>query len=276
MIARQTTTVFIACFLLCACGRTLGGYPRHDLQPSLAAPAAPVNSDRTMYLGLIRKMQQQGAYYASLAHIDAFRLRFGDSPALRRLEADALRETGQRVAAQSIYQGLTEGTEAAAAWHGLGLIAAAEGRHAEAVQDLLKVVQLEPANVAYLSDLGYARLCSGDIAGAHEPLAEATELDPANVQAVSNLALWATLSGNESGAEEIMQRADLPQATRDAVRRSAWQLRAARSGSAANAGSPESAGAGVASPAAARPVAGIPGGLLDRLGSSTPAYKARP
>jgi Flp pilus assembly protein TadD len=274
VIARQMTTVFIACLLLCACGRTLGGYPRHDLQPSLAAPAPPVNSDRKMYLGLIRKMQQQGAYYASLAHIDAFRLRYGDSPALRRLQANALRETGQRAAARSIYQGLTEGTEAAAAWHGLGLIAAAEGRQAEAVQDLLKVVQLEPANVTYLSDLGYARLCAGDIAAAHEPLAEAAELDPANAKAVSNLALWALLSGNQAGAEDIMQRADLPQATRDAVRHAAWQLRAAQPTSAATTGPAATADAGGHD--VSRPVAGIPGGLLERLGTSTPAYKARP
>jgi hypothetical protein len=70
-------------------------------------------------------MQQQGAWYASLAHVDAFRQRYGDRPALRLLQADALRETGQADAAIALYRELSSGPQAAAAAHGLGLIAAA-------------------------------------------------------------------------------------------------------------------------------------------------------
>ncbi len=51
-------------------------------------------------------MQQQGAWYASLAHVDAFRQRYGDPPALRLLQADALRETGQADAAIALYRAL--------------------------------------------------------------------------------------------------------------------------------------------------------------------------
>ncbi|KAG0926630.1 hypothetical protein G6F60_015025 [Rhizopus arrhizus] len=69
-------------------------------------------------------MQQQGAWYASLAHVDAFRQRYGDRPALRLLQADALRETGQADAAIALYRELSTGPQAAAAAHGLGLIAA--------------------------------------------------------------------------------------------------------------------------------------------------------
>ena len=34
------------------------------------------------YLSLIRKMQEQGLYYASLAHIDAYEQRYGHAPAV--------------------------------------------------------------------------------------------------------------------------------------------------------------------------------------------------
>ena len=46
-----------------------------------------------MYLGLIERMQSQGLYYASLAHIDAYEKQYGSSPDTILLRADALRAT---------------------------------------------------------------------------------------------------------------------------------------------------------------------------------------
>ncbi len=279
-----------ACLLLGACS-SMGGYPNHALAPSLSGPTPQAQDDKTTYLQLIGQMQQQGAYYASLAHIDAFRLRYGDPPELRRLQADALRETGQADAAEAIYQGLVNGNQAAAAWHGLGLIAVAQGQPAQADQDLQKAVQLQPINASYLSDLGYARLHAGQLDNAHEPLAKAAELAPGDLKINSNLALWALLRGDGAQAEAIMQHANMPQPTRDAVQKLALQLRASAQpvqapAAAAAAAPPAATSVAVANtpPTHALPrrvpapgeIAGIPGTLLDRFGSAPASKEANP
>ena len=78
--------------------------------------------DQNVYLGLIGRMQQEGMYYASLAHIDAFQKRFGTSTALQVLRADALRETGQDDAALQAYRELLTTDRAGRAHHGIGLV----------------------------------------------------------------------------------------------------------------------------------------------------------
>jgi len=134
--------ILVCCFALAACSQTVGGY--RQAAPSLAEPGADAVDTRGTYLDLIRRMQKQGAYYASLAHIEAFRQRHGDSPALRLLQADALRHTGQLDAAGTLYDGLTRGEQAAAAWHGLGLIAAQRDQDAVAEAALARAAQLTP------------------------------------------------------------------------------------------------------------------------------------
>jgi Flp pilus assembly protein TadD len=260
-----------ACVLITACSTFRNGFPHHTAAPSLSEPSKPATDSKAMYLDLIRQMQQQGAYYASLAHIDAFRLRYGNPPELQRLQGDALRETGQNTAAAKVYQGMLRGPQAAAAWHGLGLIAASESHYAEAEKNLLQATQLEPVNVTYLNDLGYARLAAGDVAAAHEPLAEAAELEPANTKVVSNLALWASLQGEELQSEAIMQRANLPQASRDAVHKLALRMRMQAKVADNALPSPSSDKAVLAAPAQ-----GIPATLLDRLGSSSSSSESQP
>lgn len=274
-----------ATLLLGACG-IRDGYPNHAIAPSLEGPGTAPHDDKDVYLQLIRKMQQQGAYYASLAHIDAYRLRYGDSPELRQLQADALRETGQGDAAVPIYRSLLHGDQAAAAWHGLGLIAAAANQQTEAEQDLARAVQLEPINAAWLSDLGYARLRAGQVAAAREPLSMAAQLAPDDIKAVSNLALWAILDNQPQTADGLMQRAQLPQATRDAVYKLAAQLRTSIADNAATAAAAAATTAtAIATTTAAVSTAdstpagnyphrvpvpnGIPGGVLDRFGSTS-------
>ena len=62
-----------------------------------AAPDTP-----GMYLGLIERMQSQGLYYASLAHIDAYEKQYGASPQTILLRADALRMTDQPAASAAV------------------------------------------------------------------------------------------------------------------------------------------------------------------------------
>ncbi|MDR3444226.1 MULTISPECIES: Flp pilus assembly protein TadD [unclassified Dyella] len=269
-------TTASACVLLAACGKTLGGYPNHAPTASLVAPSTSARDDKTVYLDLIRQMQQQGAYYASLAHIDAYRQRYGDAPELRRRQADALRATGQLDAARTIYRGLLSGDQAAAAWHGLGLVDAQSNNPVGADEALLKATELEPVNAAYLSDLGYARLCAGQATTAKDPLAMAAELDPTNAKVIANLALWAMLTGDTTRADAIMQRGQLPANSQDDVRRLAVQL-ASRQRQAAV--SP----ARVATPIAATTdirststKADVPASMLQRFTTDATAYEARP
>lgn len=209
--------------LSAACSSGLTAYRPDPMH--LAPDERPAQDDKRMYLELIAQMQRQGAYYASLAHVDAYRQRYGDAPALRLLQADGLRETGQLQAARALYASLTSGPQAAAAWHGLGLLAARAGDAAQAEQALARAVQLQPLNTDYLGDLGFARLRAGQLAQAREPLAMAAELAPGNVKANANLAVWALLRNDTGMAEQIMRSAGLPDAARQEVQRLATQLR---------------------------------------------------
>lgn len=250
--------------LLSGCATAPGGYPNRAAAPSLVQAGTSPQDNQAVYLKLVRQMQQQGAYYASLAHIEAYRLHYGDTPELQRLQADAFRETQQGTAAIPIYRKLLRGPEKAAAWHGLGLIAAADNP-AQAEEYLHNAVVAAPINAAYLSDLGYLRLLTGQLDAAREPLAKSAELAPDNPKTISNLALWTLLQGHYSQADAIMQRAKLPQATRDAVRRLAVQLRTAPSSEPPGA---EPTGTRRTPPqrSMATEFTGIPGNLLDRFG----------
>jgi Flp pilus assembly protein TadD len=259
----KTWLVGGTCLLLAACSTFRNGFPNHAPAPSLNEPSKPTTDSKAMYLDLIRQMQQQGAYYASLAHIDAFRLRYGNPPELQQLQGDALRETGQDAAAGKVYQGMLHGPQAASAWHGLGLIAANGQHYAEAEKDLSQATQMEPVNVTYLNDLGYARLAANQVAAAHQPLAEAAELEPANTKVISNLALWATLQGDQAQADAIMQRANLPPATRDAIHKLALQMQIKATADALPATANDKAALAAPSPK------GIPSTLLDRLGNTS-------
>jgi Flp pilus assembly protein TadD len=277
--------------LLNACATRLG-YLDHA-QPSFTqdSPVSATES-RTMYLDLIRQMQQQGAYYASLAHIDAYRQRYGNTPELFRLQADAFRGTGQTEMASKLYESLLDSDQAGPAQHGLGLIASARGENDQAEQALSRAVQIDPLNVTYLGDLGYARLQSGRLSAALEPLAKAAELAPDNVKAVSNLSLWMLLSGNYAQANAMMQRAALPQPARDEIYRLAVQLRSppqalrpaadatllaetSRQHTPRQQASPPQE-AGRAQPALSSQVVGIPGSMLERFDSTPPSSEVHP
>ncbi|WP_211443936.1 tetratricopeptide repeat protein [Collimonas humicola] len=174
-----------------------------------AEEKAPTPDNKGMYLGLIRQMQEQGMYFASLAHIDAYEQQNGSSPDVQRLRADALRETRQTAAADASYRKLLGSAEAAAAWHGLGLLAAQSGDYPAAVTAMREAAKREPTNPVMLGDLGYALLRSGDIAGARVPLAQAAELAPDNRKMIGNLALFLLVSGDPEKARAVMDKGAL-------------------------------------------------------------------
>src|SRR5690625_2993831 len=92
-----TLTCAAAGLLLGGCATTDGYGAMHNPAARMAATQGlPTTADdQVMYLRLIKKMQKRGLYYASLAHIDAYEKRYGTTPQVAILRADALRETKQ-------------------------------------------------------------------------------------------------------------------------------------------------------------------------------------
>lgn len=194
-----------------------------------------------LMLTLIRESQAQGRYFASLAYIDAYRQRFGETDELAALQAEALRRTGQQEHSVAVYRKLLNGPQAAQGWHGLGLLAGAQGDYALAAQNIDRAVQLAPTNAQMLGDLGYARLRAGDIAGARVPLGKAAELDPANTKVLANMALLLMMEGNAVQAQRLMDQAGLGQEARSQIYQLANEMQFR-----AHAAPPASAGAGAA------------------------------
>lgn len=225
--------VAVLCVLMIAgCASKGGGYGA----PSAAALMRAQQDDeakaktaapdtKELYLSMIREMQERGAYFASLAHIDQFRIQYGTSPDVDILRADALRETGQPDAAEATYRTLLGSSVAAAAWHGLGLVAAQRKDYAGATQALREAVSRAPTEPFYLSDLGFAQLSNGDTAGARVPLAQAAELKPDNRKVLSNLAVYLLVTGEATRADQMMTQAKFPPATREAIAKLASDIR---------------------------------------------------
>ena len=143
----------------------------------------------------------------------------------RRLRADALRETEQPAAADAAYRKLLNTSEAAAAWHGLGLLAGRRGDYAVAVNAFHEAARREPTNAVMLGDLGYAQLRAGEIAAARVSIAQAAELAPDNRKILGNLALFLLVSGEKSKAEAVMEQAKLPIESRSTAYRLAEEMK---------------------------------------------------
>jgi Flp pilus assembly protein TadD len=204
-----------------------------------------------MYLGLIGRMQAQGLYYASLAHIDAYEKQYGVLPDTILLRADALRATDQPVASAAAYQQLLNTPLAARGYRGLGLLAGASGDFARASRELAQASVLAPTDPLTLSDLAYARMREGDVAGSRVPLMKAAELDQSNPKILSNLALFLSANGHAREALGLMNEQKLAPEVRAQIRDDAAKISAAMRAreratapQAPLAGAPAAAGAG--------------------------------
>lgn len=156
------------------------------------------------YLDLIAQMQQAGQWYAALAHTDAFEQKHGASTSSQLLRADALRNTGQTEQAQSLYQSLLTGTNAARAHRGLGLLYASQQQFEKAVQHLELARQLNPIDATVLSDLAYAHMLNGYLNVAQLPAMQAAQLAPANPRVQLNLALYLLAVDKPDEAHQVL------------------------------------------------------------------------
>jgi len=177
-----------------------------------------------LYLQLIRGIQQKGLYYASLAHLDAFALRWKDNDEATLLRAHALRAIGQPDMATELYGKLTGGNFAAEAYHGLGLIAVSQGQQKEGVEALNKAAALAPTNTDILNDQGRALLEAGKLEEAKQSLFRAAELDARNKKVGANLALLLMLEGKGQQADETMRRYGVPVPAQQELRQKAGDM----------------------------------------------------
>jgi Flp pilus assembly protein TadD len=198
---------------------------------------AEITSPAT-YLSLIRKMQEQGLYYASLAHIDAYQQRYGRAPEIMLLRADALRETDQLAAADAEYRAVVGATSAmgagtqggllnAAAWRGLGIVAGRQGNFVEAARRLQVSAQANPTDASTASDLGYALMRAGEVEQARVPLMQAQQMAAASPKIAGNLVIWLTVNDRKDDAASLAAHAQLTASARKAIDDDVARVRAA-------------------------------------------------
>lgn len=172
---------------------------------------------RETYLRVVSQMQEKGLYFASLAHLDALQQRWGRDPQSNLLRADALRQTEQTEAARSLYTELLPTTVRAQAAHGLGLIAGRAGDLPAATEFFLQATKSAPTDVGMLNDLAYALMQRGRWAEARVPLFKASELQNDNATVWSNIALYLTLEGQVANAQSVMDKHQIPAASRKQI-----------------------------------------------------------
>lgn len=198
--------------------------PARQVAAEGAARQGENENDPEFYLQLIGNMQEKKLYFASIAHLDAFDLRWpGDSRAAL-LRGDALREVGYLDRARAIYQNMLKTAQSAGAYHGLGIVASRQGDSAGALVALVKANQLAPTSSAILNDLGYAQLLAGQLDDARLSLHKASELEPKNGRVGANLALLYGVIGQLEKAQSIMNWYQFPEAQRQEISRKAGEI----------------------------------------------------
>lgn len=198
---------------------------------------AEITSPAT-YLSLIRRMQEQGLYYASLAHIDAYQQRYGRAPEIMLLRADALRETDQLAAADAEYRAVVGATSAmgagtqggllnASAWRGLGIVAGRQGNFAEAARRLQLAAQANPTDASTASDLGYALMRAGEVEQARVPLMQAQQMAAGSPKIAGNLVIWLAVNDRKDDAASLASHAQLTASARKAIDEDVARVRGA-------------------------------------------------
>ncbi|ANJ74807.1 hypothetical protein [Ralstonia insidiosa] len=202
---------------------------------------AEISSPAT-YVSLIRKMQEQGLYYASLAHIDAYEQRYGRAPEVLLMRADALRETDQSAAAEAGYRAVIAATSTtgagtqgallnAGAWRGLGITAGQQGNFAEAARCLQVAARANPTDAGTASDFGYALMRAGEVEQARVPLMQAQQMSGSSPKVAGNLVIWLAANDRKDDAASLTAHAQLSPAARKAIDedvtrvKSAWRDR---------------------------------------------------
>ncbi|WP_277183028.1 pilus assembly protein [Caballeronia sp. BR00000012568055] len=208
------TCALMLCAMLGACatkperGYGIGMQAEHEAALERSNRQSALPDSPGMYLALIDKMQSEGMYYASLAHIDAYEKRFGRSPDSTLRRADALRQTDQADAARAAYEGLLKSSLAARGYRGLGLLSGQAGQFDDAAVQFRHASDLEPTD---------ALMRAGCVDEARVPLMKASELARDNAKVLRNLVLYLLVSGQSDAAQAVMAREKFSDDARRAV-----------------------------------------------------------
>jgi Flp pilus assembly protein TadD len=158
---------------------------------------------RRLFLLIVDGLRQQNRSRAALAFLADYLKKYpGDENALL-LQADCLVDTGAYAQAMPVYSGLRDGSHAAAAYAGLGRIAAAYRDWPNAAAQFAEASRREPANAGYVVNLGFALVRTAHYDEGVARLREATQLDPNNRVARNDLILGLSLAGHKQEAEQL-------------------------------------------------------------------------
>lgn len=177
--------------------------------PSLRCRA---RSDELLSLrrSVIEALMRDGDWYAALAQVDALPT---TQPAVALLRADILRELAP-AQARRWYEAVLRQCNDVRAEHGLGLLAARDGRLTDAAGHLRRVVKAYPVEPRYRNDLGVLFLQLQQDDQAAFELRTAHELAKADPQPVFNLLLRALVMNNADEWRQLSLRWAPPDETR--------------------------------------------------------------
>lgn len=212
-----------------------------------AAGLTPADNTR---LATIGQLVDERKPYAALAELDQLA---SDAPKARLMRANALRQIDRRQDAATQYNALLDTCLAGQAHHGLGLLAAQDGRTTDALNALHRARQLQPTDIRVRNDHGYALLLAKRWDDAQFEFLTVLDLQPNEPRASRNLVLLALLQDKSELARQLAERMKLDA---DAMARLQRQAQSLRSPSPPGA---EGANAGIFGPAVPK----APGAPLD-------------
>jgi Flp pilus assembly protein TadD len=172
-----------------------------------ASKLSPADNTR---LASIDQLIGEGKFYAALAQLDALG---ATSEQALLTRAEALRRIDRNEEALAIYRKLAGGCLNGRAQHGLGLLAARQGRQADALTHLRLARQLMPTDLNVRNDLGYALLLAGQLDAAQFEFLTVLDLSPGDSKAGRNLVMLTFRQGQIDKAQELGRKMGLDAAT---------------------------------------------------------------
>ncbi len=161
-------------------------------------------------LAAIQQLIDDNKPYAAIAELDSLG---ADTPKAIFLRADALRQIGQAADARAQYTRLLDTCLSGQARHGLGLLAAREGRLSDSLQDLKSARLALPTSPSIRNDYGYALLLSRRWNEAQFEFLTALDLQPNDPRASRNLVLLALVQAKPEAAKQLADKLKVDVAT---------------------------------------------------------------
>lgn len=182
---------------------------------------APYTAEQGLLVNLAQEQVAEGRLHAALANLEQLP---HSNPDVQLRKAQILRHLDPQ-RAKVLYRDLLNGPcYEAAANHGLGQIAAAEGFHREAQGHLRVAAKLSPADPAIRNDLGLVYLHMRRLDEARFELMTALELAEGETQAAQNLLALLLYQDRWDQASALIEGKKLSPQQFETAQALAWQL----------------------------------------------------